>query len=101
MKLLILLYLEDDDACVTRMLSAQGVPVFSRMSVEGVGPGAPGWYGETAPYASRMILALVEPELAESVLHAVHHGSGLKDSRHPIHAVKLDVEGATACGLPE
>lgn len=100
MKLLILLYLEDDDACVTQMLSEQGVPVFSRTSVEGIGPGAPGWYGQAAPYRSNMILALVPPGLAADVLEAVEQGSGLKDSRHPIHALQLDVERTTVCGLP-
>lgn len=100
MKLLILLYLEEDEACVTGMLAGQGVPIYSRTSVEGIGPGAPGWYGRTAPYQSRMILALVSPERATAVLEAVQEGTGLVDSRHPIHALQLDVERTTACGVP-
>jgi hypothetical protein len=97
-KLIVLLYLEDDDACVTGLLTAHEVPVFSRTSVEGIGPGAPGWYGTAAPYRSRMVLALVETDLAQEILEAVEEGTGLQDSRHPIHALQLDVERQAVCG---
>ena len=100
MKLLILLYLEEDEACVNGLLTGHDVSVFSRTSVEGIGPGAPGWYGEAAPYRSRMILALVSEALAGRVLAAVQEGSGLADSRHPIHALQLDVERQAVCGPP-
>jgi len=97
-KLIVLLYLEDDEACVNGLLGKHDVAVFSRTSVEGIGPGAPGWYGTAAPYRSRMVIALVEPGLADEILEAVARGTGLKDSRHPIHALQLDVERQAVCG---
>lgn len=98
MKLMVLLYLEEDEACVDDLLGKHDVAVFSRTSVEGIGPGAPGWYGTAAPYRSRMVIALVEPGLANEILGAVEQGTGLKDSRHPIHALQLDVERQAVCG---
>jgi hypothetical protein len=97
-KLIVLLYLEDDEACVDDLLGKHDVTLFSRTSVEGIGPGAPGWYGTAAPYRSRMVIALVEPDLAGEILEAVESGTGLKDSRHPIHALQLDVERQATCG---
>ncbi len=98
MKLIVLLYLEDDEACVNDLLGRHDVAVFSRTSVEGIGPGAPGWYGTAAPYRSRMVIALVEPDLAREILEAVERGTGLQDSRHPIHGLQLDVERQAVCG---
>lgn len=98
MKLVILMYLREDDACVERLLSESRVPVYSRMEMEGAarGPG-PGWYGESAPYSSRMIVTVVPDEVAASLLEAVSECRGVKDPRHPIRALQLPVERMTSC----
>ncbi|MDX1623817.1 MAG: hypothetical protein R3199_07530 [Gemmatimonadota bacterium] len=97
MKLVLLMYLEGDEACVERLLAEQGVAVYSRLPIEGVGPGARGWYGEVAPYASRMIVTMVEGEAAARLLDAVSECRGVQDPSHPIRAAMVDVERATAC----
>ena len=98
MKLVILMYLRDDDACVERLLAEARVPVYSRMEMEGaaLGPG-PGWYGESAPYRSQMILSVVSDEVAASLLAAVEDCRGVEDPEHPIRALQLPVERMTSC----
>lgn len=100
MKLVILMYLEEDEGCVQTLLRESDVPVFSRLSMEGVGPGAPSWYGDPTPYESRMAFAVVPDERAADLLTAVRTARGCLDARHPVRAVQLGVEEATACGLP-
>ena len=92
MKLVLLLYLEDDDDVVVRLLEAHGVSTWSRVSLEGHGAGAAGWYGEVAPYRSRMVFTAATPECAAALVDAVTTLDGLADPRHPIHALQLDVE---------
>ena len=97
MKMVILMYLREDERCVDRMLAAGGVGTFSRLPIEGHGPGARGWYGEVAPYDSRMVMAVVEPEIASGILSAVEECRGVADPGHPIRAVQLDVEHVASC----
>lgn len=100
MKLVILMYLEEDDRCVERLLKEAHVEAYSRMPVEGRGPGAQtGWYGEIAPYQSRLTMAVVPDQLAASLMQAVSECSGVQDPRHPIRAVQLDVEEFTCCEI--
>ena len=94
MKFIVLLYLEDDDACVARLLAKHGVAAYSRLPVEGHGEGGPGWYGSTVPYASQMAFTLVPEERAAEILNAVEGCRGLADPNHPIHAIQLGVEAA-------
>lgn len=102
MKLVMLMYLEDDDDCVTRLLSEQGIPAFSRFAAEGVGPGAPaGWYGRVAPYEARMAIAVLPDAMARSLLAAVEGCRDVQDPRHPIRAVQLAVEAAAQCRFGE
>jgi hypothetical protein len=108
MKLVMLLYLEEDEGCVDRFLRETGVAVFSRTSIEGIGGALPGgkggqgWYGETAPYASRLAFAIVPPGQAEEILAAVDEGRGGLDNRnHPVRAFQLPIEAAAACGHQE
>ncbi|MBT8336055.1 MAG: hypothetical protein KJO11_05585 [Gemmatimonadetes bacterium] len=96
MKLVLLLYLEDDDAAVVRLLEAHGVSTWSRVSLEGHGAGAAGWYGEVAPYRSRMVFTVVTPDDATALVDAVATLEGLADPRHPVHALQLDVERSVA-----
>lgn len=100
MKLLILLYLEDDEAVVNRLLEEKGINAFSRLPVEGHGAGiATGWYGEIAPYRSRLIFSIVPADDARAVLEAVK-GTEVADNRHPVHAALVDVEAMADSGVP-
>lgn len=102
MKMILLMYLEGDEECVGRLLKDLGVGVYSQMSMEGHSSGqAAGWYGETAPFRSRMVFAFVSKERAGDVLAAVRSCTGVEDPRHPIRAFELDVARAAACGCDE
>lgn len=100
MKLVILMYLEEDEGCVQELLHESDVPVFSRLSMEGIGPGAPSWYGGPTPYESRMAFTIVSDERAADVLAAVGTARGCLDERHPVRAIQLAIEDTAACGLP-
>lgn len=97
MKLVLLMHLEEDAACVARLLRETGITIYSRLEIEGHGPGVEGWYGEPAPYRSRMVLAVVPDPAAARVLEAVAECRGVQDPKHPIRAVQMDVEAAAAC----
>lgn len=100
MKLVLLMYLQEDQECVDRLLSEMGIPAFSRLSVEGHGPGSTvGWSGEILPYQSQIIMAVLPDDQAASLTEAVAKCSGVQDPRHPIRAALLDVEQFTCCEL--
>lgn len=102
MKMILLMYLEGDEECVGRLLKDLGVGVYSQMSMEGHSSGqAAGWYGETAPFRSRMVFAFVSKEQAGDILAAVRSCTGVEDPRHPIRAFELDVARTAACGCDE
>jgi hypothetical protein len=101
MKMILLLHLEDDDALVTRLLSEHGVMAWSRVPLEGHGSGATGWYGETAPYRSRMVFTVVPDERATDLMEAVKALTGLADSEHPVHALQMQVERCVDSGFTE
>ena len=92
MKLIALLYLEEDQAVVARLLKTHGVIAYSRLPLEGHGGGTPGWYGEVAPYASSMAFTLVEETKASELLQAVREVTDVTDPMHPIHAMQVAVE---------
>ena len=94
MKLVFLTYLEDDDALVTRELEAMRVPVFSRLPLEGHGQGARGWYGEVAPYRSRMVFVVLPDDEASRLMEAVERWPAGADAKHPVRAFQVDVERA-------
>lgn len=99
MKLILLMYLEDDEKTVERLLEEHGVSAFSRFPLEGHGQGRPsGWYGRVAPYRSRMVFTAVPEERANDLMEAVARCRGCKDSRHPVHALQLAVERSTESG---
>ena len=98
MKMVLLLYLEDDAACVDRLLRSLTLPAFSRMPIEGhSAEGVSGWYGEAAPDRSYMAFAMVSDELSGRVLEAVESCQEVEDARHPIRAFQMNIERATAC----
>ena len=101
MKLVILMFLRDDEACVERLLADSGVPVYSRMEMEGVSTAArtaaASWSGENIPYSSEMIVAVVPDGVAETLLRSVAECRGVQDPQHPIRALQLPVERETAC----
>lgn len=98
MKLVILMYLRGDTDCVDRLLAESQVPVYSRMEMEGIAKSARGgWYGESAPFSSEMIVAVVPDDVAGSLLEAVAGCKGVQDPGHPIRALQLSVERETAC----
>lgn len=93
MKMILMLFLEDDAECVRSMLEAHGVVAYSELPLEGHGAGRPvGWYGEVSPYRSRMAFTLVPDARARELLEAVGECSGCQDPSHPIHALQLGVE---------
>lgn len=100
MKLVLLMYLADDQRCVDRLLKQQGIPAFSRLPVEGHGPGsAVGWSGEIQPYESQITITVLEDVPARGLLEAVAECTAVEDPRHPIRAVSLDVEGFSCCEI--
>lgn len=104
MKLILLLYLADDEECVTRLLKERGVLTHSRLNLEGFGLGMAGWYGETPSYRSRMAFTLVPKDQAEALLEGVRTCTGARGgSQHPIHAIQLGVEAMADSGssLPD
>jgi hypothetical protein len=98
LKLILLLYLEDDDARVARLLREHGVMAWSRLPLEGHGPGLAGWYGETSPFRSRMAFTVVQADRAHELMQAVRTLDGLADPGHPVHALQFDVERAVESG---
>jgi hypothetical protein len=97
MKLVLLMYLEDDEKCVDRLLGEQGVDAFSRVSLEGRGQGGKGWRGSVAAYRSQMVIAVVPEEMATRLVQAVEECRGIVDPAHPIRAVVVAVERVAAC----
>ena len=100
MKLIALLYLEDDQPLVEEILAEAGVGAWSRMDMEGHGTGVPGWYGEVASYRSCLLFTWGSSEQAEGLMAAVAAARGVQDPSHPIHALQVDVESVARSGLP-
>ena len=98
MKLVILMYLEDDTAHVEKLLAAHQVLAYTAIPVEGHGLGTAGWYGKVAPYASRMLLAFLPATKAKELLAAVGACTGCSDPEHPIHAWQVGVETSITSG---
>lgn len=98
MKMVMLMYLEDDQKCVDRLIKELEIETFSQLPVVGHRPtSASGWYGDAAPYQSMIIMTVVPNEQATSIMRAVAACRGVEDPRHPIRAVLLDVEDTTCC----
>lgn len=99
MKLILLLYLADDEECVARLLKERRVLTHSRLNLEGFGRGMTGWYGDTPRYRSRMAFALVPMDQAEALLNGVRQCTGTHGgAQHPIHAIQLGVEATADSG---
>jgi hypothetical protein len=98
LKMMMLLHLEDDDARVKELLTEHGVMAWSRVPLDGYGPGFTGWYGTVAPYRSRMTFTLVPGDRTEALLGAVRELDGLADPRHPVHAYVMPVEAQASSG---
>lgn len=92
MKLVFMMYLEDDDGVVRSLLDRLRIPMFSQIQLEGHGSGAGGWYGEVAPYRSRMAFAALPEAQARDLLDAVRHLEGGLDPRHPVRAFQVSIE---------
>jgi hypothetical protein len=102
MKLVLLMYLKEDARCVERLLGEIGVETYSRLAVEGHGPGSPvGWTREIPPYDSEMVFTIVPDDLAAALMKGVSECTGVEDPRHPIRAAMLDVEALTCCDLSQ
>ena len=89
MKMILLLYLEDDAPCVRDLLEKHEVLAYSELPLEGR---PAGWYGDIPPFHSRMAFTVVPEARAEALLEAVRACHGCQDTRHPIHALQLGVE---------
>ena len=96
MKMILLMYLEDDDAVVERMLTELGVSAYSQLSLMGHGSGAPGWFGAIPAYRSRMVLTVVTPDQADRILDGVRRCTACADPAHPVHAIQMNVEEAAS-----
>ena len=93
MKMVILMYLEDDERCAAELLNRFAVASFTRIPVEGHGPGARGgWYGSTSPYRSQLTFTFVDDEVASELVEAVSSCAGVADPGHPIRAAMFEVE---------
>lgn len=100
MKLVLLMYLKDDEKCVARLLKEQAIATYSRLALEGHGPGsASGWSGEIQPYESQLIMSVLPDEQAAALVDAIAQCTGVQDPRHPIRAALLDVERFTCCEI--
>ncbi len=100
MKLVILMFLEEDTPIVERVLDEHQLVAYSEISVEGHGMGTAGWYGKVAPYQSRMLMVFLGADKAGELLAAVSTCTGCKDPNHPIHAWQIDVDKVATSGLP-
>jgi len=98
MKLVILMYLEDDTARVEKLLAAHQVAAYTAIPVEGHGLGTAGWYGKVAPYRSRMLMAFLPATKAAELLATVTSCTGCSDPEHPIHAWQVGVEASVTSG---
>jgi hypothetical protein len=98
MKAVILMYLEDDSKGIETLLAEHEVAAYSELPVEGHGLGTAGWYGQVAPFRSRMLLAFLSAAKAEELLVAVRDCAGCQDRAHPIHAWMVDVEKSVTSG---
>lgn len=99
MKLIVLMYLEEDAPQVERLLKAHDVAAYSELPVEGHGLGTAGWFGRVAPYRSRMLIAFLPAAKADELTAAVAACDQCKDPNHPIHAWQMHVEKAVASGI--
>ena len=99
MKLVFLMYLEEDDDRVVKLLEEHHVVVYSRMPIEGHGSGMRGWYGEVAPYRSRLVFTVVPENKAAELLEAVRNCRDCEDPQHPIHALQVAVEEMADSGM--
>lgn len=100
MKLIVLMYLEEDAENVRRLLASHDVVAYSELPVEGRGMGTAGWYGRVAPFRSRMLIAFLPAPKAKELLVAVDTCTGCTDPERPIHAWLMDVEASVTSGRP-
>lgn len=98
MKLVVVMYLEEDAPAVRRLLTRQGVEVFSEVEVRGHGSGAPGLYGDVAPYRSGMLMTFLPPREAEALMEAIGECEGCEAVDHPVRAWQMDVERSAVSG---
>ncbi len=92
MKLVLVMFLEDEETAVLALLKRHGVAVYSHLPVEGHGRGLVGWSGEVSPYRSRLLFTVVPTEQASDLLEAVSVHQPVSDPAHPVHAWQVDVE---------
>jgi hypothetical protein len=98
MKMVILMYLKEDEGCVSRLLERAAVPAYSRLTARGHGPGGvAGWYGATRPYESELVMSILPDDRAAALLEAVAECRQVEDPDHPIRAVQLRVEEFVNC----
>lgn len=100
MKLVALMYLEEDEESVARLLKEHGVEAYSRVPLEGHGAGMKGWYGNVHPYSSFMSFAMLPENKAVELMNAVEECTNCKHPRHPIHAMQVHVERSVDSGVP-
>lgn len=99
-KMIVVMYLEEDEENVVRLMEGLGISSFSSVKLEGHGRGSPGWYGDVAPYESRMIFVILPEAEAERLLLAVGQLEGGSHPEHPVHAIQMAVENSVSCRWP-
>lgn len=100
MKLVVLMYLEEDVAHVQKLMAAHEVTAYSELPVTGHGPGTTGWYGTVPPFKSRMLIAFLPAAKAEELTAAVANCTGCTDPNRPLRAWQMGVEKAVTSGPP-
>ena len=100
MKLIVLMFLDEDAPHVQKLMAAHEVTAYSELPVTGHGMGTAGWYGTVAPFKSRMLLAFVPLGKADELTSAISNCTGCTDPKRPIRAWQMNVEKAVASAFP-
>ena len=103
MKIVALMYLEEDNPTVSKLLSEHGVMAYSRLPLEGHGAGAEGWLGRVPAYRSSMAFALVPEALrgtARSIANSTVSQGGCESSIAAPMGLSSTGRGFTVRGMP-
>jgi hypothetical protein len=100
MKLVVLMYLEEDAPNVQKLMAAHEVTAYSELPVTGRGAGTTGWYGTVAPFKSRMLIAFVPAAKADELTTAISACTGCMDPNRPIRAWQMEVEKSVTSARP-
>lgn len=91
MRIVMLMYLEEDAGRVADLLRSREIVAFTRLEAEGWTASLPSpWSGATTPFRSELLLTLVPEDRAAELMQAVAD-CACANVRHPVHGVELAV----------